>query len=286
MDATFERFIRERQYITNVSPRTVELYRRCLVWLPSPNPQQPELKELVIKLRERGLTPAGANIVIRTCNAFLHWASGSERGCGSGCVHPRIPRVMENRDVMPTFTEQQIQKLVKWRPQAKDFFGRRLHLLILTLFDTGARIGELLKLKTSDVDLDNLILKLDGKGRRQRLVPFSLELRRPLFKFIADFKLGEHSPLFTTRDGAELQHRNVYRAIVDRCRALGFEPPKRVIHAFRHSFAVGYVRRGGSPFHLQRMLGHSTLEMSKRYCSLTIDDLKASHERLSPLRPL
>jgi integrase/recombinase XerD len=68
-----------------------------------------------------------------------------------------------------------------------------------------------------------------------------------------------------------------------RCRQLGFTPPARTLHAFRQAFAVNYLRRGGSVFHLQTVLGHSTLEMTRRYANLSTEDLQAVHERVSLL---
>src|SRR5258706_183254 len=67
------------------------------------------------------------------------------------------------------------------------------------------------------------------------------------------------------------------------CKRLGFEPPARTLHAFRHTFAVNYLRRGGSTFHLQKSLGHTSLEMSRRYANLTTEDLSAVHARISLL---
>jgi integrase/recombinase XerD len=67
------------------------------------------------------------------------------------------------------------------------------------------------------------------------------------------------------------------------CRRLGFAPPVRTLHAFRHTFALNYLRRGGSVFHLQKMLGHSSLEMTRRYANLMTEDLQAVHQRLSLL---
>ena len=67
------------------------------------------------------------------------------------------------------------------------------------------------------------------------------------------------------------------------CGRLGFVPPGRTLHSFRHTFAVNYLRRGGSVFHLQKVLGHSTLEMTKRYCNLVTSDLQAVHQRISLL---
>ena len=54
-------------------------------------------------------------------------------------------------------------------------------------------------------------------------------------------------------------------------------------HTFRHTFAVWFVRKGGSPFHLQRILGHSSLDMSRRYCELADTDAISKQQELSPL---
>ena len=67
------------------------------------------------------------------------------------------------------------------------------------------------------------------------------------------------------------------------CGRLGIIPPARTIHAFRHTFVVNYLRKGGSVFHLQKMLGHSTLEMARRYANLTTEDLQQIHEKVSLL---
>lgn len=67
------------------------------------------------------------------------------------------------------------------------------------------------------------------------------------------------------------------------CKRLGIVAPARTIHSFKHTFSVNYLRLGGSMFHLQKMLGHSTLEMTRRYANLVTADLQAVHERLSLL---
>ena len=64
------------------------------------------------------------------------------------------------------------------------------------------------------------------------------------------------------------------------CKRLGIVPPARTIYAFRHTFAVNYLRKGGSVFHLQKMLGHSTLEMTRRYANLMTEDLQQIHEKV------
>jgi integrase/recombinase XerD len=281
MEPRFEQFIRERQYLTNVTPATIEWYRRCLKWLPSESPTQSDLKDIVLRMRGKGLKETGVNTVLRCINAYLHWNSGAERKCGAGCSHLRIAQLKEPSLVLPTFTEQQVKRLITWRPKGK--YQRRLHLLFLFLLDTGSRISEALGLHISEVDFDNLLVTLDGKGRKQRVVPISFELRKALFRFCMETDRRPDALLFASRTGATWSRRNILRDVKRLCSDFGFTPPSRTLHAFRHTFAVNYLRRGGSVFHLQKMLGHSTLEMTRRYANLVIADLQAVHERVSLL---
>jgi len=280
MEARFEQFIRERKYLTNVTAATTEWYRRCLKWLPSENPTDEDLKALVLCMRQKGLKKTGVNTVLRCINAYLHWNSGSERKCGAGCSHPRIRQLKEPRLVLPTFKEAEVKRLIAWKPRKPE---RRLKLLVLFLLDTGARITEALSLRLADIDLDNLLVTLDGKGRKQRVVPISFELRKAIFRAATERELKPGNLLFGTRTGTIWSRRNALRNLKDICKQLGFTPPPRTLHATRHTFAVNYLRRGGSVFHLQKVLGHSTLEMTRRYANLVTSDLQAVHERLSLL---
>ena len=78
-------FIKERQYVMNVSPATIRWYTSALKWLDSEEPTQEELTRLVVRMRERGLKATGRNAATRAINAYLHWASGATGKCGGGC---------------------------------------------------------------------------------------------------------------------------------------------------------------------------------------------------------
>lgn len=278
----FQQFIRERQYLANVSPATVEWYKQSLKWLPSESPTQDQLKDAVMRMREKGLKATGCNCAIRAINAYLHWSTvGTEKKCGPGCPHLRVPKVKEPELVLPTFTASQIKSLVRWKPRRKA--QHRLHLLVLLLLDTGCRISEALTLRVREIDLDNMLVTLDGKGRKQRIVPFSFELRKALFRYLRDFTRKTDSLLFASRNETQLGRRVMLRDVKRLCKRLGFDPPARTLHAFRHTFAVNYLRRGGSVFHLQKCLGHSSLEMTRRYANLMTEDLQEVHERISLL---
>jgi integrase/recombinase XerD len=262
-------FIKERQYLSSVSPQTIEWYKQSLAWLGTESPNDADLKDFVIRMRKKGLKATACNNRIRAVNAYLTWAGSPLR----------VPRLKEPELILPTFTLDQVHRLTRYRPQ--NFYQKRLHLIVLTLLDTGCRIGEALCVRVEDCDLDNLLLTVTGKGGKQRRLPFSLELRRALVRHCANVHPQEF--LFSTRRGRKLGRRVVLRDVKALCGKLGFDPPARTLHSFRHTFAVNYLRRGGGVFHLQRVLGHASLEMTRRYANLMTEDLQAVHQKLSLL---
>jgi integrase/recombinase XerD len=278
VEPRFEQFIQERKYLRNVTPRTLEWYGEGLRWLVNPSPDEAALKDFVMRMRTHGLRPVSCNTYINAVNSYLHWASGVSNACCAACAHLKVQRLKIEQRILPTFTVEDIQKIAKHRP--KDFCSVRLHVFILMLIDTGCRSGEAMGMRWPEVDFDNMLLKLHGKGAKDRLVPFSFELRRHLFRWR---QLNKWDLVFPSRDGQWLGRRDNLRDVKLLCKRLGIVPPERTIHAFRHTFAVNYLRRGGSVFHLQKMLGHSTLDMTRRYANLNTQDLQDVHERMSLL---
>jgi integrase/recombinase XerD len=134
----------------------------------------------------------------------------------------------------------------------------------MTLAHIGARIDEVLRLQWTDIDFDNLLVTLHGKGSNDRIVPFSVELRRYLFRW--QKVAPKNLMVFVSRNRTKLGRRDVLRDVKVLCRTLGFNPPERSFHAFRRALALNYIRRGGSVFHLQKALGHSSLEMTHAFC--------------------
>jgi len=268
MEAKFEQFLKERRYLKNVSPRTIEWYEQSFRWLAIANPTQADITDLVVKMREAGLSPTSCNARLRAIAAYLNWSGSTVR----------VQKLKEPIRVLPMFKIEDIAKLAKWKPQTA--FLRRVQLLTLMMVDTGCRISELLTLTWDSVDFDNCLVTVLGKGDKQRIIPFSIELRRYLYKFkqSSQFRL-----VFATNVGTAMQIRNVHRAVGNACKQLGIEAPVRKLHAFRHTFATTYIKRGGSVFHLQQALGHTSITMSQRYCHLSTADLQAVHQRVSLL---
>jgi site-specific recombinase XerD len=224
-----------------------------------------------MRQREAGISARSINSRITGINAYLRWAEYGHK----------LAFLREEEKVLPTYKPEHLKKLINYKPRTSS--KKRLHTLILTLLDTGIRVEEALSIRAIDVDWDNMLLKVMGKGNKERLVPFSYELRRILWRWKDSV---EFDLLFASRNGAKLMRRNVLRDFKLLCRSLGFEAVPRSIHALRHTFAVNYLRNGGSVFHLQKALGHSSLEMSRKYANLLTEDLQQVQHKVSLLQRL
>jgi integrase/recombinase XerD len=284
MQELFESFVKDRRYGKGVSVRTEGWYRQS--WhafqdaLSGASPEalsKSDFVPVIEGLCSRGVSPITINTYARAINAFLRWLH--EEGKSPKLV--RIPRLKEPETVVLTFRLDHVEHLIQYRPSCRN--QRRAQTMALLILDTGVRLKEVLSLRVDDIDLDNLLITVrDGKGGKQRVVPISVELRKVLFKYIAAHS-SNSGLVFCSRDGVRLLQNNVRRDFKAVCARLKISGVKGGFHVLRHTFAVNYIRNGGDVFRLQRILGHTTLEMTRRYVNLQTEDLQAVHSRLSLL---
>jgi integrase/recombinase XerD len=268
MNSRFEQFLKERTYLKNVSPRTIEWHKQSLKWLPGEQPTEDDLKAVVLSMREAGLRASSVNCRLRSINAYLKWNGSSLK----------VPKLKEPQKAMVTYSQKDISVFAAYKP--KHYCERRLQCLLLSLADTGCRISELLGLRWENVNFDDLLVTVKGKGDKSRTIPFSLELRKHLFRLQQQSK---HSLVFAARNGNPLGRRNVLRDLKLFCEKLNVKLPERGLHSFRRAFATHYIRKNGSAFLLQRAMGHASLTMTKLYVSLATEDLSAVHQKVSLL---
>lgn len=187
----------------------------------------------------------------------------------------KVPRTPKKN--MPTFTESELEKLFA-QPDKKTNKGYRDYTIMLTLLDTGVRVSELCGLKLDDVDLANGYLIVMGKGSRERYVPIGSKVTKALLKYRMTHRpegSGADS-LFLTRDGRPVNKARVQKIIRRYGEKAGIRT-RTSPHTFRSTKAVLYLRNGGDPFGLQRMLGHSSLVMTRRYSNLADSDVRRQH---------
>jgi integrase/recombinase XerD len=211
----------------------------------------------------------------RSVNSFLTWANAE----GLLPERLRIRLLPDPPKPLTPISDTEIRRLVTFRPDGR--LQVRTWTLVVLLLDTGLRIDEALRLDRSSVDLHNCMIRVRGKGNRERLVPMSLECRKRLYLLLKGTKAD---PVFPTFSGLALTSRNAYRDIKTVCAAAGVKGSHIHPHAFRHCFAVTYIRRGGDIYRLSRLLGHASITTTQRYLrSMGFDAISEGHQRLSPL---
>ena len=125
-----------------------------------------------------------------------------------------------------------------------------------------------------------------GKGSKERIVPIGVSLQKALWKYMNRYRPEPAHPnvtvLFLSRNGRALAARSVYCRIRQYGEKGGLVGVRCSPHTFRHTFAISYLRNGGDVSSLQRMLGHSSLEVVRIYVNMCRADIKECHRRFSP----
>jgi site-specific recombinase XerD len=162
----------------------------------------------------------------------------------------------------------------------------RNRAILLLLLDCGLRASELCELQVRDIDLTNQHLFVrNGKGGKGRRIPFSEITKIAVENYMKSRKLTVNRPstgiIFQTTTGNPI-NRNFLLKMVEK---IGFISGVHHCHPhrFRHTFAIQFLRNGGNVYTLQALLGHSTLDMVKRYLAISQIDLERDHIKASPV---
>lgn len=226
-------------------------------------------------------------------SALWHWASNE--GLVPENIISKIQKPKPEKTAIAELSQADIKALLSSLDKCKPY-GRpgkketthslpvadRNRAIILLLLDTGIRATELCTLTIEDLDIRNFRMRVDGKGAKERMVPFSPRTGQVVWKYLATRKNNRATdPLFVTALGRPLdkdQLRKQLEHIAKRAGVSDVHP-----HRFRHTFAINYLRNGGDAFTLQMILGHSTMEMERHYLALAQSDLDNGHRRASPV---
>lgn len=214
-------------------------------------------------------------------------------------VSAHVPRDVpapkaEQREIMP-YNESDIRAMLNSLTRSKRYsrpgkkvsdhaipFAERNRALIMLLLDTGVRAEELCTIKIHQVDKRNQRIRIHGKGAKERFVSFSARTHQALWRYLTTRPdLKDSEPLFIVESGRSFQRDR----LLDLLQTIGARAGVTAVtvHRFRHTFAIQYLRNRGDPYTLQKMLGHSTLEMVKRYLSIAQSDVEAAHKLASPV---
>jgi site-specific recombinase XerD len=237
------------------------------------HPNRPEVRE--------ALSPYTIRKTVKILRGFGTWTE--REGYGNPFADLAIPSVPKS--VIETLTPEEVGKIAaKLNPNTAQ--GSRNYAMVLLMLDSGLRIGEVITARLADLDLKERRVKVLGKGRKEREVPFGQKTARALLRYIETARPAPVNPgdsfVFLAVDGCALT-RNAMEGIIRRMRkSSGVD--KLHGHLFRHTFAVNYLAAGGDVETLRRILGHESLEVTKRYLSgLTAAHVRAMYDEYSPV---
>jgi len=221
---------------------------------------------------------------VRSIRAFWSWLKREGFIIENPFEHVRPPKAP--RKIVNTLSPEQATQLLK-SIRHRDHAGYRDYAMVITLYGTGLRLGELLGLKLSDMNLQSGQIKVLGKGAKERIVFMSATVFKVLLKYLHNWRpkvVSDH--LFVHQDGRPLSRFYFEYRLRSHVGKAGLTNTRCTPHALRHSFAVNYLRNGGDTFTLQKILGHSTLEMTRHYTEVSAGDVEAKQKAFSPAERL
>jgi integrase/recombinase XerD len=191
----------------------------------------------------------------------------------------KISLVRAEQKVKAVLSQEQMSCVLS-RLNRATRYGARSYCMILLMYDAMLRLNELLSLKIEDVDLRSRLIKVFGKGRKERIAPISDRTAKAIHTYILKYRTGNKTELlFANRMGGKIDPRRGHRifSIAGKRVGIYLHP-----HLVRHSSASQFIRMGGNPAVLQKILGHSSLTVTQRYVHLSTDDLNVAYEKYSP----
>jgi site-specific recombinase XerD len=188
----------------------------------------------------------------------------------------KLPKVPTR--VVPTHSQEEAERLLR-APDRRTPTGFRDFCWILTFFDCEIRLSELCNLDEKDVDLEAGCMRVMGKGAKERLVPIGAKLCRALLKYKLRYRFTPIGceAFWVSEAGERLKPNRIQFLLRKYGRQVGLE--RCHPHKLRHTGSVFYLRNGGDPFSLQKILGHSSLQMTRHYCNLADTDVKKQHQK-------
>jgi len=185
----------------------------------------------------------------------------------------QMPTIAEKR--LPVLSGEDVKKLVSFCREKRD------KALVLLMVDTGLRRAEVCALNWGDVDISSgLVRVVRGKGGKARSVVVGATTRRALLAYRRQLYPDGDQPLFQTQQGNRLTGHGLRSVLLRLGERAGVQVSP---HALRRTFATMSLRAGMNLLHLQGLLGHSTIEMTRRYVQMLDDDLLEAHRVHGPI---
>ncbi|WP_309572861.1 tyrosine-type recombinase/integrase [Deinococcus sp.] len=239
------------------------------------------LRAFMTWLEVQGLAAGGIHAHVRSLKSVFAWARREELLSADPSLRLERPTLPRHR--LATMTPESVASLLTAARRTAQ--PLRDVAVLLTFFDTGLRLEELITLRREDVRPEKGVLRVIGKGDKERSVPIGTKALTAINSYTLRERRARHEgvrELFLGRSGLPMT-RSCISILLERLAAqTGHQRAQATPHTFRRGFAVEFLRNGGDVFTLQQILGHSSLEMTRRYVNFLDEDLKVAHLRFSP----
>jgi len=237
-----------------------------------------DLECMIAAMRDAELAANSIKSYTRTLKSFFSWCNAE------GITQLNIPLYKAEETVKETYSDEELERLLQ-KPNIRkcNFAEYRNWVTVNLLLNNGCRAATIRSILIRDVDLANRVIYLrHTKNKRAQAIPLCEALCGILREYMR-IRGGEDGDyLFPNENGTQLTENGLRCSIAKYNKRRGVQ--KTSIHLFRHTFARKYlVDCGGNAFTLQRLLGHSTLDMTKHYCAIFDADIAKNYDRFSPL---
>ena len=238
------------------------------------------IEQMVVSMRKSGLAHNSISSYLRVFRTFINWCRRR------GYSHLTMPNYKDEETVQDTYTDEELRRLLVKPKREAGFCEYRNWVIINFLLNCGCRSGTLREIRTSDVDLESRqVVYRHTKNRHLQNMPLC-SLMIAILKEYMVIRGGAPSDfLFCDIYGNQLSESALKTAIHRYNKKRGVE--KTSVHAFRHTFSRKFlIDCHGDAFTLQRLLGHTTLTMTKHYCNIYDSDIVGQFDTLSPLNQI
>ncbi len=232
----------------------------------------PHIRSYLVQLQRRGLADASQHAAARAIRAFCNFMVREELLAASPMRKVQMPK--QEKIILPAFSPDEVKKLLAACKSSRDA------AVVFCLLDTGCRAREFIGLDVGDVDMKTGTVKIRfGKGRKQRLAFLGVRARKALLKHLIERGAPQtEEPLWLSQKTGDRLTVYGLRLL---CRRLGLASGVANCHphTFRRTFALWSLRSGMDIYALQQLMGHSDLQILRRYLALQEDDLKEAHRK-------
>jgi integrase/recombinase XerD len=272
---------------------SLDAYRRDLAglarWLAPQGPPlaeagQAELLRYLSDLAANGYSPRSSARLLSALRRFYAW----QTQCGVRVDDPSagIAAPKPGRPLPKALSESQVEALLS-APDTDTALGLRDRAMLELMYATGLRVSELVGLSTTQVNLRQGVLRVLGKGSRERLVPLGEEAQHWLERYLAEARpqlagAQRLDPVFVSRKRCALGRQQFWTVVKRHALAAGIDPDMVSPHRLRHSFATHLLNHGADLRALQMMLGHSSLSTTQIYTLIAREALKRLHATHHP----